>query len=168
MKRPDLTTVVPQPKIWLKQDIILLYNLLKNVKGLRGIKFIEKAGIIFDQIRSYAEFLSPANCIPVFEEYQQLDQKFADLQRKHGIVTDDDIQQNTAYQEELRELNSTVETIILEYNKDWKEYSQMLKESFESPHVIFPRIPIEIIPENIPIELYMVLLPLIDRKEDKN
>ena len=164
MNRPDFSSVIIVPKTFLKQDIILLYNLLRNIKGLRGIKFLEKMGIILDQIQIYADFLSPSNCIPVFDEYQNLDQKYADLQRKHGIITDDDIMKNTAYQSELRKLNKKSESMIEEYKQDWKEYSAMLKEPFDVPGIELPRIPFDIIPENIPIELYMALHPLIDKK----
>lgn len=160
MKRPDFNKE-KQAYQWRKRDIMNLYRLLTNMRGMRGIQFLRTAGLLLEELRVWGSILSVQNCVPSLEAFSNYEYKISALQRKHGIITDADILANVDYQHELQELNESHKRVIDEYHEDMDLYNKMMDEPFTEADIRWQQFDETSIPENIPSELYFAILPLI-------
>lgn len=163
MNRPDLT-VNPGKKPWTKGEIVSLYHLLTQMRGIRGVQFLKIVALLLEEIRYLGEGLSAEKCIPSYKSFMKYQGEIARLQRKHGIITEKDILDNEEYRRDIRKLNSENEKIAEEYHQDLEEYNAMLDEEFTERELNWRYFTSSIIPENISSEVYLAIYRLIDDK----
>lgn len=162
MKRPDFNKE-KQAYQWRKRDILNLFRLLYNMRGIRGMQFLRVAGLLLEELRVWGGILSVQNCVPSLDAFTEYEYKISALQRKHGIITDADILSNQDYQQELQKLNEENKSVIDEYHEDMELYNKMMEEPFTEADIHWQYFDEGIIPENIPSELYFAILPLIKK-----
>lgn len=161
MKRPNFNALPEKETTWTKGEVIQLYNLLRSMRGIRGVQFLKIVALLLDEIQTISEALSVDKCVPSFKDFNEYQNQISKLQRKHSIITDKDIIENNSYQAELRKLNADSEKMIEEYNQDMQEYNLMLDEPFTERPVNWKYFKASVIPENLPSEIYLMISRLI-------
>jgi hypothetical protein len=153
MKKPDFNKLTNE---FSNGDILNSYITLSRVKGIKNLRFNATLGQLINQIAPYAKQLAIDVCIPAYLRIQELQDKTIDLAQAH------DNQKTEEYRAALKMLYEGYKDVLNTYRSDYREYTEFLAEPFE-PKIDFVKFKKENIPDDIPSEVYVVILPFIEK-----
>ncbi len=151
------------------KDIVQLYNNLKELGNLEGVKFayfvVKNMKILQSEIAVFEDIIKPS------EKYVEYEQKRLDICKKYAekdengnckIENDKFVgcENNEEFNKEIQQLNNEYAEVILKRNQQLKEIEQILEE--ENNNIKLMKIKVEDIPKNITVKQMMVINDLID------
>jgi phenylalanyl-tRNA synthetase alpha subunit len=156
-------------------EVLQMYSNIKDnveIKNLKGIKlslllldnidilenFVKKIQTSMQEDDAYKEYESKR--IEICEKYADKDENNNTIMKEiNGIKEYSLDTTNKKFNTEINTLKKTFNTVIDERNKQIVEYNNFLQEDTE---LIFKKIPINLLPEDISFNIVTILKPLLE------